>query len=257
MSADEGRWRPRDWDAGAYDTISDMQLEWGREVLERIDLHGGERVLDAGCGSGKVTELIAQRVPRGGAIGVDASPSMIEAARGRLGAEVELIVADLMELELDQPVDVVFSNATFHWIPDHDRLYRRLHAALRPGGRLEVQYGGKGNVAVLEAAVAGASTEPPFAEHLAELVRPWCFASPDEALATVEGAGFAQVRCWLERKTQRFDEPWDLYACGVGDYLERLPESLRERFVADVMDRMPDPTLREYVRLNVSARRPG
>jgi trans-aconitate 2-methyltransferase len=256
VSAAEGRWRPRDWDAGAYDTISDMQLEWGREVLARIDLRGDERVLDAGCGTGKVTELIAERVPRGRAIGVDASPSMIEAARARLGEGVDLIVADLLDLHLDQPVDVVFSNATFHWVPDHDRLYRRLRAALRPGGRLQVQYGGKGNVAALEAAVSEAATAPPFAEHLAELVRPWRFASADEALATVKGAGFAQVRCWLERKTERFEQPWDLYACGLGDYLDRLPESLRERFVTAVMDRMPDPTLREYVRLNVSARRP-
>jgi trans-aconitate 2-methyltransferase len=189
VSAAEGRWRPRDWDAGAYDTISDMQLEWGREVLERIDLHGDEGVLDAGCGSGKVTELIAQRVPRGRVIGVDASPSMIEAARARLRGEVDLVVADLLELELDQPVDVVFSNATFHWIGDHDRLYRRLHAALRPGGRLEVQYGGKGNVAALEAAVSGVATESPFAEHLAGLTRPWRFASRDEALTTVRGPG--------------------------------------------------------------------
>jgi trans-aconitate 2-methyltransferase len=257
VSASEGRWRPRDWDAAAYDTISDMQLEWGREVLERIELRGDERILDAGCGSGKVTELIARRVPRGRAIGVDASPSMIEAARTRLGGEVELLVSDLLDLELEQPVDVVFSNATFHWIGDHDRLYRRLHDALRPGGRLEVQYGGKGNVAALEAAVSGVATEPPFAEHLGELVRPWRFVAPDEALATVEGVGFERVSCWLERKTHRFEQPWDLYACGLGDYLDRLPEQLRERFVTAVMDRMPDPTLREYVRLNVSARRPG
>src|SRR5215207_2692041 len=120
-----------------YDAISDMQLGWGIKVLDRIELTGDENVLDAGCGTGKVTALIAERVPRGRVIGVDASRSMIDEARKRLPSDIELIVADILDLELSEPVDVLFSNATLHWIHDHERLFDRLHAALRPGGRLE------------------------------------------------------------------------------------------------------------------------
>lgn len=241
------------WDAGLYDAISDMQLRWGIKVLDRIELSGDENVLDAGCGTGKVTALIAERVPRGRVIGVDASRSMIEEARKRLALKVELIVGDLLDLELADPVDVVFSNATFHWIHDHDRLFQRLHSTLRPGGRLEVQFGGQGNVAALESAVREASVLEPFAEHLEGVPLPWRFRSPEETAAALDRAGFVEVRCWTERVTEAFDEGRDLRACGVGDYIGHLPASLRDRFVAAVVDAMDDPTVREYVRLNVSA----
>ena len=118
-------------------------------MLDRLELSGDETVLDAGCGSGRVTRLLVERVPRGRVIGVDASPSMIAKARESLAATratFDLIVSDLLDLELPEPVDVVFSNATFHWILDHRRLFERLHAALRPGGRMEAQCGGIGNV---------------------------------------------------------------------------------------------------------------
>jgi trans-aconitate 2-methyltransferase len=241
------------WDAGLYDAISDMQLGWGIKVLDRIELTGDENVLDAGCGTGKVTALIAERVPRGRVIGVDASRSMIDEARKRLPPEVELIVGDLLDIELADPVDVVFSNATFHWIHDHDRLFQRLHSTLRPGGRLEVQFGGEGNVADLEAAVREASATPPFAAYLDGAPLPWRFRSPEETAAALDRASFVEVRCWTECITESFDEGRDLRACGVGDYIGHLPASLRDRFVAAVVDAMDDPTVREYVRLNVSA----
>jgi trans-aconitate 2-methyltransferase len=247
----------RGWDAGLYDAISDMQFRWGIKVLDRIELRGDETVLDAGCGTGKVTAVLAERVPRGRVIGVDASRSMIEKARERLPTAVELVRADLLDLDLAEPVDVVFSNATLHWIHDDDRLFNRLYAALRPGGRLEVQFGGQGNVAALEAAVREASTLEPFAEHLDGVALPWRFRSAGETAAALDRAGFVEVRCWTEHVTESFDEGRDLRACGVGDYIGHLPESLRDHFVAAVVDAMDDPTVREYVRLNASGRRPG
>jgi trans-aconitate 2-methyltransferase len=246
----------RGWDAGRYDAISDMQLRWGINVLDRIELRGDEAVLDAGCGTGKVTALIAERVPRGRVIGVDASHSMIEKARERLPNDVELVRSDLLDLELAEPVEVVFSNATLHWIHDDTRLFSRLYAALRPGGRLEVQFGGQGNVAALEAAVREASASEPFAGHLDGVPLPWRFRSAEETAVGLERAGFVAVRCWTERVTESFDEGRDLRACGVGDYIGHLPEALRDRFVAAVVDTMDDPTVREYVRLNASGRRP-
>ena len=124
---------PRDWDASTYDRVAHPQEEWGREVIDRLELTGTEAVLDAGCGSGRVTKLLVERVPEGRVVGVDASPSMIARARESLGDQVELFVSDLLDLELTEPVDVVFSNATFHWILDHRRLFERLYAALRHG----------------------------------------------------------------------------------------------------------------------------
>src|SRR3954451_16269129 len=127
----------RSWDGAEYDRLSTPMERLGREVLERLELRGDETLLDAGCGSGRLTELLLERLPEGRVITVDLSPSMIEAARERLGDRADLRVADLVGLDLGgETVDVVFSTATFHWIANHDELFASLRAALRPGGRL-------------------------------------------------------------------------------------------------------------------------
>ena len=137
---------PRDWDAATYERLSAPMTAMGSEVLDRLVLRGDETVLDAGCGTGNVTRVLHERLPRGRVIAVDAAPSMVEQARALLPADVEVRQADLLELTLDEPVDAVLSTATFHWIGDHERLFANLHAALAPGGRLVAQCGGHGNV---------------------------------------------------------------------------------------------------------------
>src|SRR3954467_14657112 len=109
------------WDAKSYDVLSDPQFEMARPVLERLRLNGDETVLDAGCGSGRVTEMLLERLPRGHVVAVDASPSMVEHARKRLGERATVFQSALAELLLDEPVDAVFSNAVFHWVPDHEK----------------------------------------------------------------------------------------------------------------------------------------
>jgi trans-aconitate 2-methyltransferase len=251
-----GRTAPADWDAVSYDELSDLQFEWGREVLDRIELTGDETVLDAGCGTGRVTALIAERVPRGRAIGVDGSPAMIETARGNLGDDVELIVSDLLDLDLPAQVDAVFSNAVFHWIPDHDVLFRRLFGALWPGGRLEAQCGGEGNVAEFVDALVKVGEETPYSEHLPGGGM-WLFANPDETRQRLEAAGFDSIRCWMEEKRIVLEEPERfLRAVGCAAHLDRLPEDLHDNFVNAVLSRLEDPAVQHYVRLNISARRP-
>ena len=136
----------RDWDAASYDRVSDPQLAWALEQLDRLDLQGDEVVLDAGCGSGRVTALLADRVPRGKVFAVDVAPSMVAHARSALGDRATVLCQDLVELDLPEPVDAAFSNATFHWVHDHERLFAGLHRALNPGGRLVAQCGGIGNI---------------------------------------------------------------------------------------------------------------
>lgn len=137
--------QPLDWDAETYHRISGPQEAMAREVLDRLPLRGHETVLDAGCGSGRVTALLASRLPRGRVIAVDASPAMVDQARRNLGPRVDVRLADLIELRLGEAVDAVFSTATFHWIVDHERLFRRLADVLKAGGPLVAQCGGKGN----------------------------------------------------------------------------------------------------------------
>ncbi|HEX7473081.1 MAG TPA: methyltransferase domain-containing protein, partial [Candidatus Limnocylindrales bacterium] len=118
-----------DWDAATYDRIADPQARWGSAVLDRLPLRGDERVLDAGCGSGRVTAQLLERLPDGEVVALDASPAMVEEARRRLGDDARLtfVVADLLEpLPVVPPVDAILSTATFHWVTDHDRLFRNL-----------------------------------------------------------------------------------------------------------------------------------
>jgi trans-aconitate methyltransferase len=152
--------RPRDWDAATYDRIADPMTRWGTAVVERLPLDGSETVLDAGCGSGRVTEQLARRLPSGRVIAFDASPSMVDEARRRLapfGDRIDYVVGDLgrpILLPGGGLVDAILSTATFHWVPDHDALFRNLAAVLRPGGRLVAQCGGAGNIASIQAILA-------------------------------------------------------------------------------------------------------
>jgi trans-aconitate 2-methyltransferase len=251
------RTAPADWDAVSYDELSDLQLEWGREVLGRLDLDGDETVLDAGCGTGRVTALIAARVARGRVIGVDGSPAMVRKARANLGDDVELIVSDLLELDLADPVDVVFSNAVFHWIGDHDALFERLFAALEPGGRLEAQCGGEGNVAELVEALVEVSDESPYSAYLADR-HPWLFPNPQQTRERLQAAGFDSIRCWMEERRIVLEEPERFHrAVGFAAHLDPLPEELHDDFCHAVLSRLEDPAIQDYVRLNISARRPA
>jgi trans-aconitate 2-methyltransferase len=245
----------RQWDGAGYDRVSTQMEAMGREVLDRLSLGGDETVLDAGCGSGRVTAALIERLPRGRVIGVDGSESMIAAARRRLGPAVDLRVADLVGLDLGELVDAVLSTATFHWIADHDALFASLRANLRDGGRLVAQCGGTGNVASIHAAARDVAREAPFAQHLAAWRGPWNFATPQATEERLRAAGFAEARCRLEpRPVTPEDSAAYLTTIVLGAHLERLPPELHERFVAATQARLPDPLTIDYVRLNIDAR---
>jgi trans-aconitate 2-methyltransferase len=224
-------------------------------VIERLALRGDETVLDAGCGSGRVTRLLLERLPRGRVIAVDAAPSMVEEARAALGGDVEVIQSDLAELELDETVDAVFSNAVFHWVPDHDALFACLRAALRPGGRLVAQCGGAGNVDRFHAVAREVGDAEPFSEYLAGWIGPWNFAGREETERRLTEAGFQEVRAWLEPHPVVPEHTLEyLRTVCLGHHVERLPEALREEYVAAVAERCGQPVELDYMRLNMEAR---
>ncbi len=258
-----------DWDARTYDRLAAPQEEWARAVLERLPLSGGETVLDAGCGSGRVTKLLAERLSGGRVIGIDGSPSMIEFAGENLAAygdRVRLVNSDLLELSPEllreeagaDSVDVVFSNATFHWIADHDRLFRRLFADSatgRPAGRAVRRHRKRGGMG---AAPSGA---PPRANRMSSIsasFHPWNFVSPKETEERLSAAGFEEIRCWLEEITPYVPEdPRDFVSVvGLVAHHERLPAEEREGFTDAVIEELPEALELRYVRLNLEACRP-
>lgn len=246
----------RDWDAATYDRISDPQLQWAREQLARLELTGGEVVLDAGCGSGRVTAELAERVPRGRVYAVDVAPSMVEHAQAALGERATVLRQDLVELRLPEPVDAIFSNATFHWIHDHDALFRALHGTLKPGGRLVAQCGGRGNIDAFRTLADAIAGEQPFAPHFDGWERPWHYATDADTAERLDRAGFADISCWLEPKsvTPADARSFVQTVCLVR-HLDPLPDELRAPFVERVLARAGEPLVLEYVRLNMTARR--
>ncbi len=238
------------WDAHTYDRTSEPQQAWAADVLARLDgLALDASVLDVGCGTGRVTEALLTLVPQGRVLAIDASAEMVELARRRLGERATIWREDALDLELDEPVDAVVSTATLHWVTDHERLWPRLAEALRPGGSLEVQCGGEGNIEAVRAAIDAAAEE--VAPELLGW-SPWCFAGPEQTEDRLHAAGFTAIRCWLEAKPT-FPEDVDAFVRTsiLPAHLARLRETERERFAAAVLERVRLPL--QYVRLNVSA----
>jgi trans-aconitate 2-methyltransferase len=257
---------PLDWDAATYDRIADPMTRWGSAVLDRLPLRGDERVLDAGCGSGRVTEQLLERLPQGHVVALDASPAMVDEARRRLSGargRVTFVVADLLQpLPIAPPVDAILSTATFHWVTDHERLFRHLAAVLRPGGRLVAQCGGAGNIAtVLEAATAEGGDRLGGAGDLESGWQgPWLFATPEATATCLTEAGFTEIETWLNPEPTPLEpgEPLETYLATIilREHLARLPDVQRGPFVRAVALRLPRPEI-DYVRLNIVARRAG
>jgi trans-aconitate methyltransferase len=262
-----------DWDGQAYHRISGPQFAWGMRVLESFAWTGAERVLDAGCGSGRLTAELAARVPRGHVIGLDRSRPMLQQAKAHLSSPSRssptssggppLVCADLLALPFRAWADVVFSTATFHWVLDHSALFRGLHGVLRPGGVLVAQCGGQGNLEVLYSR-ADALAAPP--EHRARFVgfhHPTNFADPRSTTTRLDEAGFDQVRCSLEHAPTPFPtaEAYREFIAKVvlREHLARLPDDATRTAwldeLTELAGRDTPPRTLDYVRLNLRAKR--
>ncbi len=244
----------KDWDAPAYQRISVPHEEWAAAILERLPLTGGETVLDAGCGTGRVTRMLVERLPEGRVIAVDGSEAMVTQVREVLRPGDEAFVADLTELTMAEPVDAIVSSAVFHWIRDHEKLFARMRAALREGGRLAAQCGGKGNIDAFRDASRAVAARPPYSEHMTAFEEPWYYADAEQTEERLRAAGFEEVRCWLQ--------PWEVVPADPREFmrtlilkpdLEALPEELHERFMDDVLAESGEPLTLRYVRLNIEA----
>jgi trans-aconitate 2-methyltransferase len=220
------------WDAATYDRIADPQEAWAREILARADIRPGETVLDAGCGSGRVTRLLVETGAK--VVAVDADPGMVAKAREALPPDVEVCHQDLLEPKVPGTgsFDVVFSCAVFHWITDHERLFANLHAVLRPGGRLVAQCGGHGNIANVLSVVGRRDGT-------------WLYATPEDTERRLRDAGFSEARAWLEPKPTHVGDMETYLATvvlhGDPDAREKAAEA------APKLDHL------DYVRLNLEA----
>lgn len=256
-----------DWNARRYHEISTPQQAWGLRVLDRLPLAGHERVLDIGCGTGRLTEELARRVPAGKVVGVDHSDAMLHTASSWLRTHAPgtaLVLADAVALPFRRVFDAVFSGATFHWIHDHGALFRSIVMVLRPGGRLVAQCGGGPNLSLLLARAEALMREPRFESYFEEWREPTYFADVEATKRRMAAAGFVDIDVSLEAAPTTFDGPEPFqefieHVC-VREQAARLPfhpraAFLRELTVAAAAD-APPFTL-DYWRLNIAGTRPA
>jgi trans-aconitate methyltransferase len=256
----------RDWQAETYHRVSSPQTAWGDKVLARLELAGNERVLDAGCGTGRLTARLLERLPAGHVIALDASPAMLEVARrelARFGDRVSFVQATLGKDALPEGLDVVFSTATFHWVLDHDALFTSIARALVPGGRLHAQCGGAGNLERTHALVQRVGARPVYRAALAEMSDPWRFADVRASEQRLRAAGFVELDVSLEAAPTPFADQKSyaefMAAVVLRPFLAQLPDALHAGFVAEISElaaRDDPPLLLDYVRLNLRARAP-
>ena len=256
-----------DWDASTYHQLSAPQVAWGQTILARLTLEGSETVLDAGCGTGRLTAALLDKVPHGRAVGLDFSEVMVTGARSFLrpqfGRRVQLVRANALHLPFRESFDLIFSTATFHWITDHSILFESLFVALKTGGRLEAQCGGGPNLARFLRHVAVVTRKPGFAPYFEGGVTIWEFANADTTTGRLLAAGFVDVDTSVEAAPVTLPDAVTfrnfVAAVIVRPHLERLPPSSRDAFLDAVVERCAadrPPFSLDYWRLNLRGRRP-
>jgi trans-aconitate 2-methyltransferase len=248
--------------------VSGPQTEWGRRVLSRLRVAGDERVIDAGCGTGRLTAELLRMIPRGRLVAIDRSWNMLLTARANLrpefGSRVSFVRVNLPALPVTGWADLVFSTATFHWVQDHEALFAGVFGALRPGGRLFAQCGGGPNLVEAHRLAEQVMRRDPFAAHFRDWAPVWEFSSAETARERLLRAGFVDIRTSIEpAPTTLADEAsYREFVTTViyHVHLAQLPgEGLRQQFVDEITRAaaaQDPPFTLDYWRLNLEGRRP-
>lgn len=257
-----------EWNAASYHKVSGPQTGWGHKVLARLSLRGDERAIDAGCGSGRLTGALLERLPHGSLIAIDRSWNMLIAARTNLrpafGARIAFVQVALPHVPFVNAADLVFSTATFHWVKDHPALFAGIFQALRSRGRLHAQCGGGPNLTHAHELAERVMHAPPFRSYFAGWPGPWEFAGADTTADRLHAAGFTDVDTSLEAAptTLASEADYREFVTTViyHPHLERLPSAaLRQAFIDRVtaLAAKDDPPFTlDYWRLNMQARKP-
>ena len=256
----------REWNSAAYHRLSGPQVSWGKKVLSRVRLRGDEIVLDAGCGTGRLTAELLEALPRGRVVGVDVSQNMLGSARDYLatqfGARISLVACDLLHLPFDHAFDAIVSTAAFHWVLDHDKLFANLRRALVPEGWLEAQCGGGPNLLNLRKRANELAASAKFASFFVDFHEPWLYQDAEGVAESLRRAGFINIETSIEEAPTVLDS-----AAQYGEFvrniilrrhLENIPsEELRAEFVAELSRQAAgdDPAFSlDYWRLNLRGR---
>src|SRR4029453_8253866 len=257
-----------EWNAASYHKVSAPQTSWGQKVLNRLHVNGDERAIDAGCGSGRLTGELMERIPNGRLVAIDRSWNMLMTARANLrpvlGSRVSFVQVSLPDLPFAGWADLVFSTATFHWVKDHRALFGGIVKALRSGGRLHAQCGGGPNLHRAHELAEQVMHSSAFERFFGDWPGPWEFANADVTADRLKQAGFVDIETNLEEAptTLASEADYREFVTTViyHPHLERLPEaSLKHAFIDRVTElaaKEPVPFTLDYWRLKMQAKKP-
>ncbi len=195
------------WDAETYHKVSNIQELWAIELLEKRKMGENEVVLDAGCGTGRVTKIIANNVRKGKVYAVDIDDNMIANAKKNLKdfSNIIFIKSDLSNVSLPEKMDLIFSNAVIHWVLDHKKLFKNFLELLKPDGELLIQCGGKRNLGMIPSVLEMVMKSNRFKQYFENWKNPWNFASPADTIKILNDTGFKDVQANLTKRTATFE----------------------------------------------------
>ncbi len=264
------------WDAENYHRVSTVQESWAIELLEKRKMGEYEVVMDAGCGTGRVTETIANAVKRGMVYAVDRDDNMISKAKENLSgfSNITFIKSDISEVSLPEKMDLIFSNAVIHWVLDHKKLFSNFWNLLKPNGELLIQCGGKGNLGMVHTILEKLRKSNTFKHYFVDWNNPWNFASPEDIKKTLNDTGFKNTQVQLKKKTAEFENYHEfilfMKTVVMKPYLAYLPagndNEIRNSFIVEFMNELKKNQITnrieagidlrlQYVRLDITGKK--
>lgn len=227
------------WDADDYANFSSEQQKWGRELISKLNLKEDDYVLDIGCGDGRVTAEIAAMVPGGQVIGIDNSEHMIQLATKRFPPEqysnLSFQIFDAVKITFENQFSVVFSNAALHWVENQFEVLKGIYRSLKPGGRILLQFGGKGNAASILNILDEITKDEEWSQYFSNFNFPYNFPGDEEYSELIKNSGLTVQRVQLYEKDMIHDgeaglEGW--IRTTWLPYTSRIPENEREEFIS-------------------------
>ncbi len=255
-----------EFDGKLYEKASIFQQEWGNKLISELNLKGNEDILDLGCGNGLLTANLARLVPNGNVIGVDASEGMIEVAKEKEENNLEFLLMDLNEIDLNRQFDFIFSNATLHWIKNHNQLWTKIHKLLNPNGFVRFNFAADGNSSHFIKVIKEAIVFEEYKKYFSEFQWPWYMPSVDEYENNLKDFAFSELNVWSEKADRFFPDKEAVIGWvdqpNIVPFLEYIPNDKKELFREIVIEQMIKEALQEngryfekFRRINVFAKK--
>jgi trans-aconitate methyltransferase len=235
-----------EFDGKKYEKASAHQKEWGNNIISEFNLSGNEKILDLGCGNGALTAELAKLVPNGMVLGIDASQGMLKAANEKELPNLTFQLMDINNLNLSEKFDIIFSNATLHWVTDHNRLWCNIKNIISENALIRFNFAADGNCSTFFKVIKQAMVFEEFKKYFSKFVWPWYMPSIDEYKSLLSSFSFSETKVWEENKDRYFPDKDTIVGWinqpSIVPFLKNIEEAKKERFRNHVIEQMLEET---------------